>query len=941
MNWQSLCYRFGTRSAIVLCSLYLLTGFLNAQQSRITKAIDNQQPVVLTGHLHPKARPEDDQGRVAPSLPMSYVTLELAQSASQHADLQQLLRDQQTPGSPNYHRWLTPEQYADRFGASTEDLDKITSWLQAQGLSIAAVARGRNWIAVNGEAARIESAFQTEIHQYVSNGEKHFANALEPSVPAALAGIVVSIRGLNDFRMKAKSILRNPAAHAALTPHFTASDGENFITPNDLATIYDISPLYAAGIDGKGQSLVIAGQTQINLSDIEQFRSSYGLPANNPQSILVPGAQDPGISSSDLSEADLDLEWSGAVARNATILFVYSSDVMQSVQYAIDQNLAPVISQSYGSCELETPSSDAFAFQQWAQQANAQGMTWFSASGDTGGADCGDPQNPGLSVDMPGSVPEVTSVGGTEFAENGGQYWAATNSSSGASALSYIPETSWNDSIQDGTPSASGGGASVYFTKPSWQTGPGVPADNARDVPDVSLSASADHDGYFVYTGGSLQVYGGTSVPAPTFAGIITLLNQYLVSAGTRLSPGVGNINPKLYSLAQSVPSAFHDITTGNNIVTVPCGGRFSTCTSTPVGYSAGRGFDQVTGLGSVDVDRLLTAWSGGKVLAPPSAASITLMSNLRTVSVTDSAFLIATVVGEAGSTPTGTVQFSVGGLSLGSATLVGSGGTATATLTVNGNQLPAGSGTITAVYKEGSSSSVTASVTVSVSGTSTSNGTPVVLGVANGASFQHVYSPGMILSVFGSELAPSVASAGSVPLPVSTAGVAATVNNVAAPLYYVSPGQLNIQIPFGTAVNQDASLKINNNGQIASYQFNVVETAPGIFTNSSGSIGSGNRGAIVSIYLTGTGAMNPQLATGAAPSDGTPVDSLPKPLQNVSVTVGGIPAALQFVGNPPGLVGLTQINFYVPTNIADGTQPVVVTVGSGASAPAYLTVGN
>jgi uncharacterized protein (TIGR03437 family) len=151
----------------------------------------------------------------------------------------------------------------------------------------------------------------------------------------------------------------------------------------------------------------------------------------------------------------------------------------------------------------------------------------------------------------------------------------------------------------------------------------------------------------------------------------------------------------------------------------------------------------------------------------------------------------------------------------------------------------------------------------------------------------------------------------------------------------------LNIQIPFGTAVNQDASLKINNNGQIASYQFNVVETAPGIFTNSSGSIGSGNRGAIVSIYLTGTGAMNPQLATGAAPSDGTPVDSLPKPLQNVSVTVGGIPAALQFVGNPPGLVGLTQINFYVPTNIADGTQPVVVTVGSGASAPAYLTVGN
>ena len=243
MNWQSLCYRFGTRSAMVLCLLYFLTGFLNAQQSRITKAIDNQQRVALTGHLHPKARTEDDQGRVAPSLPMPYVTLVLAQSASQHANLQRLLHDQQTPGSPNYHRWLTPEQFADRFGASTEDLNKITSWLQAQGLSIAAVARGRNWIAVNGEAARIESAFQTEIHQYVSNGEKHFANALEPSVPAALAEIVASIRGLNDFRMKAKSILRDPAAHGTMTPHFTASDGENFMTPNDLATIYDISSL--------------------------------------------------------------------------------------------------------------------------------------------------------------------------------------------------------------------------------------------------------------------------------------------------------------------------------------------------------------------------------------------------------------------------------------------------------------------------------------------------------------------------------------------------------------------------------------------------------------------------------------------------------------------------------------------------------------------------
>jgi len=201
-----------------------------------------------------------------------------------------------------------------------------------------------------------------------------------------------------------------------------------------------------------------------------------------------------------------------------------------------------------------------------------------------------------------------------------------------------------------------------------------------------------------------------------------------------------------------------------------------------------------------------------------------------------------------------------------------------------------------------------------------------------------------MILSVFGSELAPSIAGASSVPLPVSTAGVAATVNNVAAPLYFVSPGQLNIQIPYGTAVNQPATLKINNNGVVASYQFNVVQTAPGIFTDSSNTIlpiGRGNRGAIVSLYLNGAGTVTPDVATGGAPGAGTPVEDLPKPTQNVAVTVGGVPAILEFIGVPAGLVGVTQINFYVPTSISDGTQPVVVTVGAEASSPAYLTVAN
>jgi subtilase family serine protease len=428
-----------------------------AQTSRIAQSVDNTRRTVLAGHLHPKIRAASDQGRAEPSLPLSYITLTLAPSATQQADLDKLLVAQQTKGSPDYQKWLSPEEYAQRFGVSDADISQITQWLAGQGLSVVSVARAHNWIAASGTAAQVESAFRTEIHTYLLNGETHYANATEPSLPTAFAPMVKSIRGLNDFRLKARA-----------KPKYTSSRGGHDIAPDDQATIYNLTSLYNAGTDGTGQKIAIAGQTAINISDISSFRSTYNLPVNNPQTLLVPGSRNPVIQSAsgDLAESDLDLEWAGAVARNATIIFVYSNDALTSVQYAIDQKLAPVVSVSYGSCEPETPSSDVASFQQWAQQANAQGITWFAPSGDSGGADCGDTQNSGLSVDVPGAVPGVTSVGGTEFLEGGGNYWNLTNNANGASALSYIPETTWNDSAIDGSPSASGGGASIFFTKP-------------------------------------------------------------------------------------------------------------------------------------------------------------------------------------------------------------------------------------------------------------------------------------------------------------------------------------------------------------------------------------------------------------------------------------------------------------------------------------------
>ncbi len=239
------------------------------------------------------------------------------------------------------------------------DLGKITQWLQQQGLQVVSVARGRNWIAVSGTAAQVEAAFQTEIHNYLVDGETHYANASEPSVPAAFGSVVKGIRGLNDFRMKPR--LRAPRMPSPTPPGRITRPAQarlTMVAPDDFATIYDVAPLYAAGINGTGQKIAIAGQIEVNLSDIEQFRSQFNLPANDPQTLLVPGSRNPGTArtSGDLAESDLDLEWSGAVARNATIIFVYSTDVMTSVQYAIDQKLAPVVSVSYGSCEPETPA---------------------------------------------------------------------------------------------------------------------------------------------------------------------------------------------------------------------------------------------------------------------------------------------------------------------------------------------------------------------------------------------------------------------------------------------------------------------------------------------------------------------------------------------------------------------------------------------------------
>ena len=914
-----------------------------APKARVTAPVNNARRVRLTGHLHPLGVNESDAGPVDSSEILPALTMTLRPSDEQEAALEKLLEEQQDPASPNYHQWLTPEQFGERFGVNDADLQKITTWLESQNLHVASVAPSRNAIMFTGTAGDVGKAFQTEFRHYRSDTATHFANSQDPSIPVAFDGVIRSIHGLNNYRMKPHARLHKQS----VDPSYTSTSGSHYLSPSDLQVAYGLKALHAAGYNGTGQTIVIAGQTQIDLSDIQQFRSQFNLPASDPNMLLVPGSQDPGKIKDDMSEADLDIEWAGAAAPNAAIQYVYANDVMDAVQYAINQNLSKVISVSYGLCEPQTPRSDALTMQSWARQGNAQGITWVNASGDSGGADCvtsTSTRNSGLSVDIPAGIPEVTGIGGTSFSEGSGTFWNATNDAAGGSLLKYIPEVAWNDST-DGDPSAGGGGASTYFSKPSWQTGAGVPADGARDVPDVSFNSSAEHDGYLVYTSGKRSVYGGTSAATPVFAGLLTLLNQYLLATGAQSVAGLGNVNPRLYALAQTNPSVFHDVTSGDNIVNVTCGTRNTrNCTPGSFGYSASAGYDLATGLGSVDAYALVMAWPRQNSALTLANAVVTASVPSTTVSGSGAVNISVSVAGQSvGTIPTGSVTVSIGSNTLGSATLQSGSSAASATVSVNLAQLATGANSLTVTYSgDGAYNPATTSISLTVNASGSGSGTPSISSTGNGASFATTYAPGMVLSIFGSNLASGTWSASSVPLSTQVSGTSVTIAGYAAPLYYVSPTQLNVQIPYETFSGVTVPVIVTSGGRSVTSTIRLSAAAPGIFTDASGGLvpaGTASRGQTISLYLTGAGAVSPSIATGSAPSNSTPAANLPVPRQTVRVTIGGLDAPVQFIGIPAGLVGVVQVNVVVPQGASLGTNNVVVTMGGIASNTAHLQV--
>jgi subtilase family serine protease len=686
-------------------------------------------------------------------------------SAEQKAELDTLVKAQQTPGSSYYHKWLSPEEYANRFGLSDNDLAKVQSWLEQEGFSVDRVANSHNSISFSGTIAQVESAFQTEIHNYKIDSQTHFANARQISVPSALSGVVQSVRNLDDFRPKPQVRFR-PAQSSKVSPSFTSSQsGDHYLTPKDVATIYDINSAYNAGYTGTGQSIAVVGQSEIEVSDIENFQNAAGLTVKDPTLVLVPDSGTAAVSSGDEAESDLDLEYSGGIAKGATIYLVYVGDnsnysVWDSLQYAVDTKTAPIISMSYGGCEPDLDSSDYSTLEAILEQGASQGQSVIVAAGDDGStacyADLSDSssdtptsEEEELAVNYPASSAYVTAMGGTEFqaadaSSSNTTYWeTASGSDVISSALSYIPEQVWNDDSatvgsEDGAYyalSSGGGGTSTFTARPSWQTGvTGIPSGSYRLVPDISLDSSPNNAGYLYCSSDStatgitgscsdgfrdsndeyLTVAGGTSFAAPIFAGMLALINQ------KENSTGQGLINSTLYTLAANsttYASAFHDITSGGN----ECTAGSSYCSSAGESeYYAGTGYDEASGLGSVDLYNLLTAWptsSGSSLEATTtslSAASSTPSSGASDVIT----ILVAAQSSAITTTPTGTLTVMVDGTTE-TSSLELSSGSATYTF----SSTTSGSHVITATYSGNSTFATSTGTTTVTIGSSSGTG--------------------------------------------------------------------------------------------------------------------------------------------------------------------------------------------------------------------------
>jgi subtilase family serine protease len=641
--------------------------------------------VSLPGQVHPWARAEFDRG-AAPENLSGRMLLVLKRSPEQDSALQALLASQQDPNSPNYHKWLTPEDFGKRFGVADSDVQTVTSYLSSQGMSVGRVHSSRMAIEVGATAGQIRSTFQTEIHAYSIAGKTYYANNSAPKIPSALHSVVSGLTALNNFRLKGGSGGGTQATFDAAThtlkPLYTTGPSTNYtygVSPADLSVIYGIPAATAQGLGGKNVNVGIIGDSDINVSYINNYRTTFGLGTNPP--VVVVDGNDPGAND-DGYIAYKQIELVSAVAPNATIYYYtsattdYDSGIFFALLRALADNQVQVLLNGFQSCEKTIGAGAMQLVNDAAEQAAAQGITVVAASGNTGAAGCEVPgtagsATTGYAINGYASSPYLTAVGGTDFYYTGGAtYWSTTNTGY-TSALSYIPEQVWNDSYDPGSncnaacsllggsntatsnavtgPSvelASGGGPSTMgldgVSTPNpmpWyqtaNTNAKAIGGAARVIPDVSFFAGTganNSEGYnntaylfcmkstdCLSTGTVQFTYsGGTEASSAVFAGAVALaVEQY--NSGTRF--GLGNVNPGLYSQL-GVTIISHDIKIGTN--ELACTGSANCNGTNMTGFASGTGYDAATGLGSFNITSFVSLYKAPNT----TPSSVTLSIN-------------------------------------------------------------------------------------------------------------------------------------------------------------------------------------------------------------------------------------------------------------------------------------------------------------------------
>jgi subtilase family serine protease len=806
-------------AAALLCSTALLAQN-SAIAPRITTDVNELSLATLKGNVPHLARAEFDQGEASPSTQLTHMRLVLSRSSEQQAALDQYLAQLQDKSSPNYHKWLTPEQFGQLYGPADSDIAALVAWLESHGLQVETVSKGRTNIAFSGSVNQVEEAFHTSIHSYQASDQQFTSNTTDPQIPSALANVVNGVAHLNNIRPRPHLVHGSPGrinsetkrmepadALSANGPRPNLTTGSSsagyylWMVPGDAATIYDtpnsFNAKFAGGTsyNGAGVKIGIGGDAKITASIVGTYRSTFLGSSTTPilnycgdssapvscvqtNSCAITCSSTPGSGyvADDADEAYLDTELAGGLAPGASIYYYASPDLNTGIEAAITANLVDIFSLSFGECEQDMSTSDNAGINLMWQQAAAQGIAVTVSAGDSGSAGCDYPStnsgknvpdaSGGLAVSGFASTPYNIAVGGTDFYTLWTsptvfeQYVSTSLGSAGAptyyrTALSYIPESTWNDSsYYDTTISADepwtaipgncgsekcssfanivagSGGASTLYPKPSWQTGTGVPSDSARDLPDVSLMSGNGFDAatWLVcdtaypctsISSSDFDGYGGTSTASPAFAGILALVEQ---KTGSRL----GMPATVLYGLyhGANANSIFHDQNkVGNN--SVPCIEGSPNCEeTTPTsgyyfesGYNTNTsGYDLATGMGSVDATQLVNYWNAATGSAPATVG--VTVNTTQPVTTVEPVSVTVSVTGASG-TPTGMVTLSGG--TYNSFQTIGSGSCTSASscaFTIPAGDLPIGSDTLTVTYGGNSTyATATNSTTVTVNG--------------------------------------------------------------------------------------------------------------------------------------------------------------------------------------------------------------------------------